>query len=391
MKHKITALITMLFSGAILSAQMPGGITMQQASGPQGTTLGANTTSGAAGIALGNRVVMRGYVDFIYGHTDLSESLVNDTRFTTSADVDFLFDFSPVTGEVHLTASTDDISLEQAFGRYAFNRDFNISFGRQVTSLGFEGDEATDLYSVSTAYYTDVVFANESFRNKLRNEVILVNPVTLLNPMSLYGKVYTDSDLFATAAVNALPKLRKNYVDGIKANFNNGRFGVSLGLHDGYWSTDDTFNSGVAIDLAASLMIVPGLEARLGYAHQDSDDFSDISHFNGWLSYNTSDLTLAVEFDTFDIQYDAQIWDLMLMANYQFSNWFGMTLRYSHEDVEDLLKSLGVNGLGYDSDRLTLALLFSITENFGVNVEYSHTEFSDDSADEVYVEGLLSF
>ena len=65
MKHKITALITMLFSGAILSAQMPGGITMQQASGPQGTTLGANTTSGAAGIALGNRVVMRGYVDFV--------------------------------------------------------------------------------------------------------------------------------------------------------------------------------------------------------------------------------------------------------------------------------------------------------------------------------------
>ena len=70
MKHKITALITMLFSGAILSAQMPGGITMQQASGPQGTTLGANTTSGAAGIALGNRVVMRGYVDFVFQYDD---------------------------------------------------------------------------------------------------------------------------------------------------------------------------------------------------------------------------------------------------------------------------------------------------------------------------------
>jgi len=70
MKHKITALITMLFFGAILSAQMPGGMTMQQASGPQGTTLGANTTSGAAGIALGNRVVMRGYVDFVFGYHD---------------------------------------------------------------------------------------------------------------------------------------------------------------------------------------------------------------------------------------------------------------------------------------------------------------------------------
>ena len=75
MKHKITALITMLFSGAILSAQMPGGITMQQASGPQGTTLGANTTSGAAGIALGNRVVMRGYVDFVSSTMTMLQSV----------------------------------------------------------------------------------------------------------------------------------------------------------------------------------------------------------------------------------------------------------------------------------------------------------------------------
>ena len=35
----------------------------------------------------------------------------------------------------------DDIELEQAFGRYSFNRDFNISFGRQLTALGYESDE----------------------------------------------------------------------------------------------------------------------------------------------------------------------------------------------------------------------------------------------------------
>jgi hypothetical protein len=81
----------------------------------------------------------------------------------------------------------------------------------------------------------------------------------------------------------------------------------------------------------------------------------------------------------------------MLLANYQFSNWFGLTLRYSHENVEDLLKSYYVGGLNYDSDRFTLALLFSVTENLGINLEYSHTEFSDESADELYVEGLLSF
>jgi hypothetical protein len=390
MKSKFFSLFSLLLTGGFLSAQMPGMMTMQQASVPQGTTLGANTTSGAAGIALGNRAVMRGYVDFIYGHTDFSESLENDTRFSTATDVDFLFDFSPVTAEVHLAATTDDIGLEQAFGRYAFNRDFNISFGRQVTSLGYEGDEATDLSSVTTAYFTDASLNSISYRNSLQQSLTTALTSAGITKGEINGKAYSTAGTLSAAAVAALPNLRKNYVDGVKANFNNGKFGLSLGVHDGYWGSDD-FNDNVAVDIAASLMIIPGLEARLGYAHQDSDSGLDVGHFNGWLAYNPGDLTLAFEFDTFDIQNDAQIWDIMLMANYQFSNWFALTLRYSHEDVEDLLKSAGVAGLKYDSDRITLALLFSITQNFGINVEYSHTEFSDDSADEFYVEGLLTF
>ena len=71
MKLIISTLSALLFTGAYLSAQMPGMMTMQP-SAPEGTALGANTTSGAAGIALGNRVVMRGYADFIYGYTTKS-------------------------------------------------------------------------------------------------------------------------------------------------------------------------------------------------------------------------------------------------------------------------------------------------------------------------------
>ena len=68
MKLIISTLVSLLFTGAFLSAQMPGMMTMQKASAPQGTTLGANTTSGAAGIALGNRVVMRGFADFQFNY-----------------------------------------------------------------------------------------------------------------------------------------------------------------------------------------------------------------------------------------------------------------------------------------------------------------------------------
>ena len=31
--------------------------------------------------------------------------------------------------------------------------------------------------------------------------------------------------------------VHQGYNDGIRANFNNGRFGFILGLYDGYWKT----------------------------------------------------------------------------------------------------------------------------------------------------------
>jgi hypothetical protein len=362
MKLKFFSLIPLLLAGGFLSAQMPGMMTMQQASGPQGTTLGANTTSGAAGIALGNRVIMRGYVDFIFDYKDVEDQMQQE-KFKTSSDIDFLFDFSPVTGEVHINLNPspnpgkDQVGLEQAFGRYSFNRDFNISFGRQLTVLGYEADEAPGLYSVSNAYLLDVA----------------------LGTASQLGTLLPAANGVST---------RRNYKDGVRANFNNGRFGLTLGLHDGYWVEDDFNQDNIAIDLAASLMIVPGLEARLGYAHQESETLSDsISQFNTWIEWNPNDLTLAFEYDNFDIE-KADYWDLLLLANYQFTDFFGATFKYTHEDLE-----YGADNV--EADRFTFALLFTITQNLFFNVEYSHSEVdmgaTDYDVEEFYLEGLLTF
>ena len=335
---------------------------MQQASGPQGTTLGANTTSGAAGIALGNRVVMRGYVDFVFKYDD-EDGEKQSESFDTAADIDFLFDFSPLTAEIHtsLNASPDKdedaVTLEQAFGRYSVNRDFNFSFGRQLTVLGYEADEAPGLHAVSHAYWL--------------------------------GKKLSPKSKLATAA-NGPDSVRRNYVDGVRANFNNGRFGLTVGLHDGYWKNDDFNGDNIALDIAASLMIIPGLEARLGYAQEQYDNQSgssdDISQLNGWLAYSAGNLTLATEFDNMDILSD-EYWSMMFLANYQFANWMGATIRYSHEDYEAM-------SVSSEADRLTFALLFSITENFGLNLEYSTTSVDSTSVgdyDEFYVEGLITY
>ena len=340
MKYILSSILALAMSVTASVAQIPGMMSMPSAQPLEGTSLGANETISYDGIALGNRVKLRGYVDFIYNYTDSGSN--DDASFSTAGDVDFLVDFSPVTGEVHLAyanGASQPVTLEQVFGRYSFNQDFNLSFGRQLTNLGYEADEAPGLYAVTNAY----------------------------NGLGVAS--------------------RRNYVDGVRANFNNGQFGLSLGLHDDYFMKQDNFNENFAIDIAASVMIVPGLEARLGFAHQDDENAAmddNVNQFNAWLAYNPGDLTLALEFDIFDV-YGDELWNLMFLANYQFVDWFGATFRYSHEDLEPFV------GADSDADRFTLALLFSLTQNLFLNVEYSHTALDPDDVDEFYIEGLFTF
>ena len=78
MKLTLRLVSSILFFGGSLFAQVPGMMTMQPASVPQGTDLGANTTVNAAGIALGNRVKLRGFVDFIYNYGDIQDVGIRD-------------------------------------------------------------------------------------------------------------------------------------------------------------------------------------------------------------------------------------------------------------------------------------------------------------------------
>ena len=341
MNKFISFFLSLAFAGSSF-AQMPGYSTSQS----DGTTLGANETLTANGIALGNAVKLRGYVNYIMHRQDdgsniFDDDLANDLTYT-SGDLDFLFDFSPVTAEIHLGA---EYGFEQIFGRYSATNDLHITFGRQVTTLGFETDEWTNRYAVTSAYVGDA---------------------------AVDGSIYH----------------QKNYVDGIRLNYNNGMFGFVFGLLDHYGINNDGDNldDGMAIELAASVMFFPGLEARLGFANENDENSEDDSQqVNLWLAWNPSALTLAFEYDHFNMSDNANAWDLMLLANYQFSDFFGATLRYSHMDHE-------VNGSSdIGSNRITLALLFAITEHFDVNFEYSHTSNDDKDDNELYLQGIVHF
>jgi hypothetical protein len=340
MKKFVSFFLSLAFAGSTF-AQMSGYSTSQS----DGTTLGANETLTADGIALGNAVKLRGYVNTILHRQDDNANQSPSDQTFINGDLDFLIDLSPVTAEVHLSAGdsssgnrgNSDIGLEQAFGRYSFNQDFHLTFGRQLTALGFESDEFTHRYAVTTAW-----------------------------------------------GLNA----RKASVDGFRLNYNNGMFGFILGLHDQYgiYNDQNDIEDGMAIDIAASVMFFPGLEARLGFANENNKGNSDDSHqINGWIAWNPDALTLALEFDYVEFENNIDLWDLMILANYQFTDMIGATLRYAHVNADVL-------GVSADSDRITLALLLSLTENLDLNFEYSHTNNDGGHDDnEFYLQALLSY
>jgi len=334
MKKIVSFVLSLAFAGSTF-AQMSG---YSSSSYSDGTALGANETSNADGIALGNAVKLRGYIDTVLSHVDTDGTAKNPTETSVSADMDFLIDLSPVTAEVHLNVSQSSGAdlLEQAFGRYSFNQDFHLTFGRQETVLGYEGDEATDLLAVTKAF---------------------------------------DNGAFAHPG--------RKYVDGLRLNYNNGMFGLVFGIHDHYGiqgGAGDDLDDGMAIDLAASIMFFPGLEAQLGFVNENGAGDDDSQVVNAWVEWNPGDLTLAAEFDTISHHSGADMFDLMLLANYRFSDFFSATVRYAFMDDDS-----------DESNRITLAALLTITDNFGVNFEYSHKAEDNDDENEFYVEGLITY
>jgi hypothetical protein len=345
MKKIIGLFLSLALAGSSF-AQMSGYSSSQS----DGTSLGANETSNANGIALGNAVKLRGYIDTRLSHVDNEgDSSENPTDISAKADMDFLIDLSPVTAEVHLNVSDSNGSLlEQAFGRYSFNQDLHLTFGRQGTVLGYEGDEATDLFAVSKAFSSMKIDHN--------------------------GTIYTG---YATS--------RNNYVDGFRINYNNGMLGLIFGIHDRYgYGNSNTLDDGMAIDLAASVMFFPGLEAQLGFVNENGSGDDDTQAINGWIEWNPGDLTLVAEFDSISYDNDSDLFDIMLLANYKFSDFFAATIRYTHMNLDTPLGDI-------DSNRITLAALLSVTDNFGLNFEYSHTSQDNEDADEFYVQGLISY
>lgn len=315
-----------------------------------------------AAIDLTENIALEGFVDMAYVHYDYEEDGgygMSDNSFDVDqVELDFLFDFNPVTGQVDIQyVSGEDsdyntnaeIQLEQAFATYALDNGGAVTAGRYVSFLGFEAVEPTGLYQYSTAY------AKESYGDQ-----------------------------------GWIP----GYNDGVKytVETDTGFFGISL--QDGVWSGDDRLGgpdeSSWGAEVAAAWTGEDGLTIFVGAAYEDAEyegDSMDMWLINSYVAYEADAMTYAAELNYGEADgYDHL--SGLLMANFAYSEDASVTGRISY--LEESYDSYD-----WDMIKFTAAHNYAFTDNLLLVAEISYIDGDEDgySFDELSgaVELLFSF
>ncbi len=264
-----------------------------------------------------------------------NETREDDSSFNLDqAELDFLFDFDNLTGQLDLNYLGDnddeEFDLEQAFLNYSFGDGLSVEAGKFRSFLGFESWEPTGLYQYSTAY--DLIDIRPGHHNGVR----------------------------------AL------YADDFVA------FGLSLvdSLYDPDGSIED---SEKGIEAKIAIFPIEGLTIQAGFGQESgASSINDRDVINLWTSYEVGNMTYAFELSQYDFglhpwgdQWEGSQW--LAMANMGITDNFGITARIS-EDTQDFRG-------GETATKFTISPNVTVHDNLGIIFEISQTDFGTEGTD----------
>ena len=305
-------------------------------------------------ISITDNLGVRGFVQGSYEKSEVAGT-DNEKLDMNWADVDFLFSSEKVGAEVHLKSDGSTVDLEQAFLTYDLGGGLNVTGGKYLSLLGYEGDEPYKLYQRSMAY------------------------------------VIGDDNKIPFAA----------YHQGVKIAFSSGDLSGAISV------VDDVYNSnGDAEDVGFEAQIkYTGLEnftiaigtaqsgsgdvttakTTLGNADPKDDLNATDDYYNFWVEYGGIDsLILGAEYNSYkagEAGTDGDSW--MLMGNYSVNEKLGVTLRLS--EVEEKGTTT------YEADKFTISPSYSFSDSLLGRIEYSTGEIDGDDADYFSIEALFTF
>ncbi|MCG8494680.1 MAG: porin, partial [Enterobacterales bacterium] len=277
------------------------------------------STSSYAEIELGKGLSVTGFVDMSFVYTEYDGDVESDQVFgVDQVEVDFLYSGADgVSAQVDIEygessndgAGADDTFVEQAFITKKVTDEFSVTAGRFLSYSGWETEEPTGLYQYSGTGYGGFFYGG-------------------------YQQGIT------------------GYYDGEVVDF------MASFVNDAF-DPVETDNESISVELGVAVEPVEGVTAKLFYIDQAEDEY-----INFWTSYSVDAITLAVEYNTAELEDGTEGDGYLLMGNYA-SGKFGFTVRYHAWEVED-----GDGNTTTEADAITLAPSYAMTDNLLLVAEY---------------------
>ncbi len=305
------------------------------------TVIGLGAASSFAEIKVTDNLSLSGFFDMSAGGAimeDEEEFFMGFDQF----ELDLAYKFGDVSANADLNkdinSAGNSFDLEQAYVTYS-KSGFAVTAGKFLSSTGFEAAEPTGLYQYSYSKNCDRSVVDGCVYGGYQNGLALS-----------YG-----TDMFAL-------------------------YGAFVGS---IWNGADTDPEYPGVEAQLSLMPVQGLTAKVAYAGDIMEDYTQ-SLINAWASYSFGSIMIAGEFN-YLMNWGAEDINGMGwigLVNFGLGEHAACTIRYSGimvDEIED----------GDPNTEITVSPSLALTDNLGVLAEYKLE--IEDEVNRFAVEALLTF
>lgn len=277
-----------------------------------------------------------GFVDIVFtlsdGTDEYDANNNNDSdidkKFGASGELDLETELNPHTKlrfDLDLSSGVDSAVFEQARLDYAINENMDLTAGIFNNNLGFEKEDAPDMYQTSHSQLWDIW-----------------NEQTALNGNNLAGVEFSAKVAIVT---------------------------LTAGLVNDLNHTDEEISFKFAADIQAmeSMNITAGLITADEGTATTTGDTNAGTIIDAAITWKWNNLMVGGEVMSADEIYDLA---MQVTANYAFTDFMSGTARFDYVDYE----------LNYDkSTSLTIGALFTVAKNLYANAEIRSMQNDDDA------------
>ena len=301
----------------------------------------------ASAVKINNNLSINGFIDGSWTTTDTNTA--NEPNDDTDIDIDevevnFIVNVGNVSGEIHIDDNDDSNDLgniEQAHFTYSFSNGVSLQVGRTGSVLGLEREDPAGLYTFSRAYDDGT---------------------------SLYNIGNVDANVF----------------EGVRLAYSADTISASVAAFNGVGIAEETTGAGrdtndLDYEVAVSFSGIENLSLAAGIVAYNASEVdvaagndADADIFNINAAYTLNKLLLAAEYTNVDV--DGAADDLsayLLLADYDINDKMGIAVRYSEWETA-----------AGDSDRISIAPNYAITESLGAILEYSSAEDANNAEED---------